>query len=72
LLSHAGGSQHARMGTDPGAPDGAAPPEVASNSDRTTEASPPAFPEQIYEETMARLAAITEEWQRARDALRSG
>ena len=59
------------VSTDPIAQNGA-PPETASHSDGTAEASPPASPEQIYEETMARLAAITDEWQKARDALRSG
>jgi hypothetical protein len=31
-----------------------------------------AFLEQIYEEAMARLAVITDQWQTARDALRGG
>lgn len=60
------------VSTDPIAQDGAAPPGTAFHSDGTAEASPPAYPQQIYEETMARLAAITDEWQKARDALRSG
>jgi len=36
------------------------------------DASPPASPEQIYEQAMARLAVITEEWQKTRDVLRGG
>jgi hypothetical protein len=59
------------MSTDSGAQDGAVPHAAASDA-RSEEASPPASPEQIYEEVMVRLGTITEEWQKARDALRSG
>jgi hypothetical protein len=60
------------MSTKPGAQDGAVPPEAAADSDGNADASPPALPEQIYEQAMARLAAIIDEWQKARDALRGG
>jgi hypothetical protein len=52
-----------------GEPDAAVPPEAASDSDGNADASPPASAEQIYEEAIARLAVITEEWQQAREAL---
>ncbi len=52
-----------------GEPDAAVPPEAASDSDGNADVSPPASPEQSYEEAMARLAGITEEWRQARDAL---
>jgi hypothetical protein len=60
-----------------GEPDAAVPPEAASDSDGNADASPPASPEEtspeeIYEETMVRFAVITEEWQKARDALLGG
>jgi hypothetical protein len=55
-----------------GEPDAAVPPEAASDSDGNADVSPSASPERIYEEVMARLAVITEEWQRARDALLGG
>jgi hypothetical protein len=55
-----------------GEPDAAVPPEAASDSDGNADASPPASPEEIYEETMIRFAVITEEWQKARDALLGG
>jgi hypothetical protein len=45
------------------------PPEAASDSDGNADVSPPASPEQSYEEALARLAGITEEWRQARDAL---
>ena len=61
-----------RMSTKPGAPDGAVPPAAAADSDGNADASPPALPEQIYEQAMARLAAIIDEWQQARDALLRG
>ena len=60
------------MSTDQDAQDGAVPTEAASDTDGNTDVSPSASPEQIYEEVMARLAVITEEWQRARDALLGG
>jgi hypothetical protein len=60
------------MSTKPGAQDGAVPPEAAADSDGNADASPPALPEQIYEQAMARLAAIIDEWQKARDALLRG
>jgi hypothetical protein len=60
------------MSTDPGAQDRAAPPEAAPAADGNAEASPPASPEQIYHDVMARLAVITDQWQQARDALLRG
>ena len=60
------------MSTKPGPPDGAVPPETAADSDATADASPPALPEQIYEQAMARLAVIIDEWQKARDGLLRG
>ena len=57
-----------RMSTKPGAQDGAVPPETAADPDGNADASPPAFPEQIYEQATARLAVIIDEWQKARDA----
>ncbi len=61
-----------RMSTKPGAQDGAVPPKAAGDSAGIAEASPPALPEQIYEQATARLAAILDEWQKARDALLRG
>ena len=61
-----------KVSTKPGAQDGAVPPEAAADSDSNAEASPPALPEQIYEEAMARLAVIIDEWQKARDACLRG
>jgi hypothetical protein len=72
LLSPAGGSQHAEHEHRSGRPGRAGPTKAASDTDGNTTASPPTSPEQIYEEVMARLAVITEEWQRARDALLGG
>jgi hypothetical protein len=60
------------MSSKPGAQDGTVPPEAAADSDGNADASPPALPEQIYEQAMARLAAIIDEWQKARDALLRG
>jgi hypothetical protein len=60
------------MSTKPGAPGGAVPPQAAADSDGNAEASPPALPEQIYEQAMARLAVIIDEWQEARGALLRG
>jgi hypothetical protein len=60
------------MSTDPGAQDRAVPPEAASDFSGNADAPPVAFLEQIYEEAMARLAVITDQWQTARDALRGG
>ena len=60
------------MSTKPGAQDGAVPPAAAADPAGNAEVSPPAFPEQIYEQAMARLAAIIEEWQKARDACLRG
>jgi hypothetical protein len=60
------------MSTKPGTQDGAVPPEAAADAAGTADASPPAFPEQIYEQAMVRLAAIIDEWQKARDALLRG
>src|SRR3954469_14871400 len=59
------------MSIDSGAQERAVPPAAASD-DRTAEASPPPSPEQIYQQVMARLAAITDQWQQARDALGGG
>jgi hypothetical protein len=61
-----------RMSTKPGTQDGAVPPEAAADSDGNADASPPAFPEQIYEQAMARLAVIMDQWQKARGALLRG
>ena len=61
-----------RMSTKPDAQDGAVPPEAAADSAGNAAASPPASPEQIYEQAMARLAAISDEWQKARGALLRG
>ena len=60
------------MSTDPDAQDQAVPPEAAAEADGDADASPPAPPQKIYEETMVRFAVITKEWQRARDALLRG
>ena len=60
------------MSTDPHVQDQAVPPDAAADAEGSPEASPPASPEQIYEETMVRFAVITEEWQKARDALLRG
>ena len=48
------------------------PPAAAADSASNAEASPPALPEQIYEQAMARLAVISDEWQKARGALLRG
>jgi O-succinylbenzoate synthase len=61
-----------RMSTKRGARDGAVPPEAAAEPAGKAEVSPPAFPEQIYEQATARLAVIIEEWQKARDACLRG
>jgi hypothetical protein len=60
------------MSTKPGAQEGAVPPAAAADSAGNAEAAPPAPPEQIYEQAMARLAAISDEWQKARGALLRG
>jgi hypothetical protein len=60
------------MSTDPDAQDGTVPPETPSDTEGKTKASPPASPEQMYEETQARLADITAQWQQARDTLLGG
>ena len=61
-----------RMSTKPGARDGAVPPAAAADSAGNADAAPPASPEQIYEQAMARLAVIIDEWQKARGALLRG
>ena len=61
-----------RMSTKPGTQDGAVPPEAAADSASDAEAAPPALPEQIYEQAMARLAVIIDEWHKARGALLRG
>jgi hypothetical protein len=58
-----------RMSTDPGGRDGAVTAGAAADSDGNAGASPPVSPEQMYEQAMARLADIIDEWHRARDAL---
>ncbi len=62
------------MSTDPGAQDGAVPPDATADADAdgNADASPPALPAQIYEQATARLAAIIDEWQQARDTLLRG
>ena len=60
------------MSTKPGTREGAVPPAAAADSASNAEASPPALPEQIYEQAMARLAVISDEWQKARGALLRG
>ncbi len=60
------------MSTDPHIQDQAVPPGAAADAAGNADASPPASPEEIYEETMVRFAVITEEWQKARDALLRG
>ena len=61
-----------RMSTKPDAQDGAVPPEAAADSAGDADASPPALPEQIYEQAAARLAVIIDEWQQGRDACLRG
>ncbi len=68
----AAGASMRRMSTKPGTRDGAVPPKAATDSDGNADTSPPAFPEQIYQQAMARLAAIIDEWQKARGALLRG
>jgi hypothetical protein len=58
-----------RMNTDPDARDGAVPPEMASHAPGHAEASSSVSAEQPYDQALMRLAVITEEGQRARDAL---
>jgi hypothetical protein len=60
------------MSTKPGTQDGTVPPEAAADSAGNADVSPPASPEQIYEQAMARLAVIIDEWQKARGALLRG
>ena len=61
-----------KVSTKPGTQDGAVPPEAAADSAGNADAAPPASPEQIYEQAMARLAVIIDEWQKARGALLRG
>ena len=58
------------MSTKPATQHEAVPPGTAADSDGNADVSPPAFIEQIFVEATARLAAIIDEWQKARDALR--
>ena len=58
------------MSTDPGAQDGVALPKAASDSDGAATAS--TTYEQMFQEAMAGIAAITEEWQTVRKALLGG
>ncbi len=60
------------MSSKPGAQDGAVPPDATADSEGTADASPPAPSEEIYQQATARLAAIIDEWQQARDALLRG
>ena len=60
------------MSTKPVAQEGAVPPAAAADSTGKADAAPPASPEQIYEQATARLAAISDEWQKARGALLRG
>jgi hypothetical protein len=60
------------MSIDPGAQDGAVPSEEASDSHGDADDSPSTRPEQTFEEALAHLAAINEEWQQARNALLRG
>jgi hypothetical protein len=66
------GASMRSMSTKPSAQDGPVPPEAAADAAGTADASPPAFPEQIYEQATARLAAIIDQWQKARDACLRG
>ena len=61
-----------KVSTKPGTQDGAVPPEAAADSTGNAAAAPPASSEQIYEQAMARLAVIIDEWQKARGALLRG
>lgn len=58
-----------RTNTDPDARGGAVPPERAADATGPAEAPSSGAAEQPYDEALTRLAVITEEWQRARDAL---
>jgi hypothetical protein len=66
------------MTTDPDAQNRAVPREAAPDSAgnaKVSAAAPPkpvASPEQLYEQAMARFAAIWDEWQQARKALLRG
>jgi hypothetical protein len=60
------------MSTKPSARDGAAPPKAPADSDGNADTSPPAFPEQIYQQATVRLVVIIDEWQKARGALLRG
>jgi len=66
------GRRKPTMSTDPDAQDGTVPTEAPSDTEGTTKASPPASPEQMYEETRVGLADITAQWQQARDTLLGG
>ena len=61
-----------KVSTKPDAQDGAVPPAAAADSAGNAAAAPPASSEQIYEQAMARLAVIIDEWQKARGALLRG
>jgi len=60
------------MSTDPNAQDEAVPPEAAPAAGDSTDTSPSASPEQIYDEAIIRLAVITEDWRKGRDVLLGG
>jgi hypothetical protein len=72
LLWYGGGSQHAEHEHRSGRPGPGGPARSGPAADGNAEASPPASPEQIYHDVMARLAVITDQWQQARDALLRG
>jgi hypothetical protein len=58
------------MSTDPDVQDGAVPPDAAADAEGDAGGEASASPEQIYEQAMAGLAVITEEWQKARGPAR--
>jgi len=61
-----------RVSTKPGARDGAVSLKAASDSAGDADLSSGVSPERIHREGRVRLAAIIDEWQQARDALRGG
>jgi len=61
-----------KVSTKPDAHEEAVPPAAAADSAGNAAAAPPASSEQIYEQAMARLAVIIDEWQKARGALLRG
>ena len=65
-------SMSTKSATQDGAVPPAVPPQTPADPAGNADASPPAFPEQIYEQATARLAVIIEEWHKARDACLRG